>query len=81
MNQTAAISIDVAGDTPVGSTTALSITDSVGPVALVDVPTSEPSRRSLQGVARLSPGGRATELRLAPEGRRRRLRVLRLVVQ
>ena len=81
VNPTAAISIDVAGDTPVGSTTALSITDSAGPVALGDVPTSEPSRRSLRGVARLSPGGRATELRLAPESRGRRLRILRLVAQ
>ena len=80
VNQTATISVDVTGDTPVGAASGLSITDGVGPVALLDVPTSEPSRRSLQGVARLAPGGRATELRLAPATRGRRLRVLRVLV-
>jgi hypothetical protein len=81
VNQTATISVEVTGDTPVGAASSLSITDSAGPVALLDVPTLEPSRRSLQGVARLAPGGRATELRLAPAARGRRLRVLRVLVE
>ncbi len=81
VKQTATITVDVTGDTPVGVATGLSITDSAGPVALLDVPASEPSRRSLQGVARLAPGGRATELRLAPASRGRRVRVLRVLVE
>ena len=80
LNQTATISVDVRGDTPAGAATSLSIADSAGPIALLDVPSSEPSRRSLQGTARLAPGGRATELRLAPVARGRRLRVLRVLV-
>ena len=80
LNQTATISVDVKGDTPAGAATSLSIADSAGPIALLDVPASEPSRRSLRGTARLAPGGRATELRLAPVARGRSLRVLRVLV-
>jgi hypothetical protein len=80
LNQTATISVDVKGDTPAGAATSLSIADSAGPIALLDVPASEPSCRSLRGTARLAPGGRATELRLAPVARGRSLRVLRVLV-
>ena len=80
LNQTATISVDLTGDRPAGSATGLSIADGAGLIALLDTPASLPSRRSLRGVARLVPGGRATELRLAPVARGRRLRVLRVLV-
>lgn len=77
--ETATITVDVADDATARATPGFSIADSVGPVALVALP-STPSRRSFHGVARLALDGRATELRLTPDNRATRVRVVRVVV-
>ena len=64
---------------PAGSSP-ISVTDAAGPVVLGEVPTSESSGRLSTGVARLAPGGRATELRLTPAEPGRRVRVVRVVI-
>jgi len=76
----ARITVDVAGTNLPAGTSPISVTDAAGPIVLGEVPTSESSGRSSTGVVRLAPGGRATELRLAPADPARRVRVARLVV-
>lgn len=53
------------------------IVDAMGPVSLEQ---TQPSPRTLTGIVRLAPGGRATELRLTPAGRQRPIRIVRVSV-
>jgi hypothetical protein len=78
--ETATVTVEVSGASPAGADPGFTMTDDAGAIALTDTATSEPSRRALRGVAQLAPGGRATELRLAPADRSRRVRVLRVLV-
>jgi 4-amino-4-deoxy-L-arabinose transferase-like glycosyltransferase len=57
----------------------LTIEDAAGPVVLADSAT--PGARTLTGLVRLAPGGRATELRLTPASRRLQVRVVRIEVE
>ena len=74
----ARIVVDVTGTNLPAGNLPIVVTDTAGPILLGDVPA--PSGRSLTGVARLAPGGRATELRLRPANPAQRVRVVRLVI-
>jgi 4-amino-4-deoxy-L-arabinose transferase-like glycosyltransferase len=74
------ITVDVAGTGLAAGTPPISVSDGAGPIQLGESSTSESSRRSLTGVARLAPGGRATELRLTPSDPGRPVRVERVVI-
>jgi hypothetical protein len=76
-NTTATVTVDVVAGGPVPGFT---MTDNAGAVTLVAAPAQDASRRSLQGVVQLAPGGRATELRLSPAPRTSRVRLLRVLV-
>ena len=74
---TANVTVDVVAGGPVPE---FSMTDEAGALTLVAAPIQDASRLRLSGVARLAPGGRATELRLSPASRNSRVRVLRILV-